>query len=306
MKFENKGLIFKPNGQYGFINSHAQVPTVLVREKYIRVYFSTRQKPGQSLTTFVDLDINNFSNIIYLHDKPIIELGQAGSFDEHGIMPDCVIEHNGLIYLYYSGWQRCVTPPYQNFTGLAISEDGGTTFRRYSKGPIIDRTPFELYSATSCCVYKEQEKWHMYYTSGTHWHKINNQYEHTFDIKYAFSDDGKKWAQTGQIIIKPSDQFEAIARPSIYKKDNSFHMLYCYRGSHGFRNGHNSYKIGYARSEDLITWKRNDSFLETEFKKEWDSEMQAYPCIVQIHNQLYLFYNGNGFGKEGFGYAQIK
>ena len=86
------------------MKSHAQVPTALVLKDRIRVYFATRPKADLSLTTFVDLSLD-LEEQLYLHPEPILELGHKGSFDENGIMPDCVIEHNGLVYLYYSGWQ---------------------------------------------------------------------------------------------------------------------------------------------------------------------------------------------------------
>jgi hypothetical protein len=38
----------------------------------------------------------------------------------------------------------------------------------------------------------------------------------------------------------------------------------------------------------------------------WDSEMQAYPSVVVSENQTYLFYNGNEYGKQGFGCAVLE
>jgi hypothetical protein len=35
----------------------------------------------------------------------------------------------------------------------------------------------------------------------------------------------------------------------------------------------------------------------------WDSEAIAYPYVIRIKNKYIMFYNGNGFGKTGFGYA---
>lgn len=33
--------------------------------------------------------------------------------------------------------------------------------------------------------------------------------------------------------------------------------------------------------------------------------MQAYPCVVQHGAELFAFYNGNGFGQAGFGFAHV-
>ena len=31
--------------------------------------------------------------------------------------------------------------------------------------------------------------------------------------------------------------------------------------------------------------------------------MQAYPAILPVDDKIYMFYNGNGFGVDGFGCA---
>ena len=304
--FDNKGIIFTPAGQYGWMNSHGQVPTILVKKDYLRIYFSTRPRNDLSLTTFIDVDINDFSKITYINSKPILALGEPGTFDEFGIMPASIIEKDGFVYLYYSGWSRGVSIPYSNYTGLAISKDGGMTFEKYSKGPIIDRKPFEIYSATSPEVKYFNGKWHMWYCSGTNWHLINNKYEHTYDIKYAHSKNGINWVRTGISAISQKNKFEAITRPTVIKINNQFIMYYCYRGSKDFRNGKTSYKIGYATSKDLINWVRDDKKIKITPIQEWDSKMRAYPCVVKVKKAIYLFYNGNMFGKDGIGYAKLK
>ena len=84
-------------------------------------------------------------------------------------------------------------------------------------------------------------------------------------------------------------------------------MWYCYRGHTDYRMSKiQSYRIGYAESLDGIVWKRMDDVNVIEPSDEgWDSEMVAYPEIVDIENRRLMFYNGNGFGQSGFGYAEI-
>ncbi|MEO6731340.1 MAG: hypothetical protein ABIN01_08980 [Ferruginibacter sp.] len=287
-------------------NSHAQVPTLLLKEDRLRVFFATRPKNDITLTTFCDLDLNDLSKVLYVHDKPILELGGPGTFDQFGIMPSSVINRDGIIYLYYSGWCRSVGVPYNNYTGIAISEDGGDTFKKLFKGPIIDRTKFEVFSATSPEVYCQDDVWHMWYCSGTNWHDVNGKFEHTYDLKYASSTDGLEWKQYNKTVIPQNDEFEAITKPTIIKLNNKYHMWYCFRGTYNFRKGDGAYKIGYAESSDLVNWKRMDEdsgFKPT--KGEWDSEMMAYPAVIKIKHDHYIFYNGNDFGKFGFGYSKL-
>ena len=309
MIWRKQGFLFNPAHYLDWVKSHGQVPTALVKENegIVRVYFAGRPRPDVSLTGFVDLDINNLERVIHVHPAPILELGGPGTFDEHGIMPSSVIERDGLVYLYYSGWSRSSSLPYNNYTGLAISEDGGTTFSRYSPGPIIDRTPFEIYSATSPEVVIANGHWHMWYSSGTAWHEINGKLEHVYDLKYAVSDDGRNWNQTNRIAIGQTHPLEAITRPTVLKLGDRYHMWFCYRDSQDFRGGGGSYRLGNASSVDLITWQRTDGpVVMSGTSTGWDSEMIAYPKVATIGDRHVMLYNGNGFGREGFGYAVLE
>ena len=84
-------------------------------------------------------------------------------------------------------------------------------------------------------------------------------------------------------------------------------MYFCYRGISDFRNGENSYKIGYAWSKNLVDWVRDDgqSGIEPSLD-DWDSKMMAYPYIVTVKDKTLMFYNGNGFWRTGFGYAELE
>lgn len=302
-KFLNIGRLFNVNGQHDWMNSHAQVPTVLCKreEGIVRVYFSSRPTQNLSLTTFIDLSYENPREQIYLNPQPILPTGKSGMFDEHGIMPSSAVDNNGEVFLYYSGWSRGTSLPYANFTGLAISEDGGRTFRKVGPGPIIDRTYWGPYSATSPHVLKLNNQWYMFYCSGVEWIEIDGKLEHTYDIKIAQSHNGINWEQTGKVAIPQKNKFEAITRPTIYFDGEIFHMWFCYRGSQSFRDGVNSYKIGYAKSQNLFDWERVDDNFINSGDHLWDSKMNAYPDVKKIGSQLWIFYNGNNFGKEGFG-----
>ena len=302
-----QGLLFKPPQGDTWLQSYAQVPTVLVKKDRLRVYFSSRPHKKLSLTTFVDLDLNDFSKVLYQHSDPILDPGRPGTFDEHGIMPASVVAKGDLIYLYYSGWQQAVSVPYNNYTGLAISSDGGTTFTKHSEGPIIDRTQHELYSATSPDVLREESCWYMWYSSGTYWLDLAEKLEHTYEIKLATSPDGKTWLQTNKTAIAQTDKYEAITRPTVIKIGDTWHMWYCYRGSKNFRTGSDSYRIGYATSDDLILWHREDNNSGIDISEHgWDSMMIAYPCVFKANGKTHMFYNGNNFGEQGFGHAILE
>jgi hypothetical protein len=84
-------------------------------------------------------------------------------------------------------------------------------------------------------------------------------------------------------------------------------MYFCYREATDFReNPKRGYRLGYAYSDDLINWTRDDSNSRLDVTAgDWDSDMMCYPHIFQCDNKVYLLYNGNEFGKFGFGLAVL-
>lgn len=307
MKWIKRAKIFQAAGQSEWMNSHAQIPTVLVKEDRLRIYFATRPKRNLSLTTFLDVDIDDPMRILYIHDKPILDLGRPGMFDEHGIMPSYVCENEGQVWLYYGGWSRREDIPYSNWTGLAISHDGGITFEKYSPGPIFDRTPTEVYSATGGSILKENDTWHMWYAAGVDWIEVQGKLEEYYVIKHAFSQDGIHWIRDDRKLLSSHRDYEPTHRPTVFFHQGRYHMHFCYRGITDFRDGTNSYRMGYAYSDDLQEWTRNDHLAGIAPSDDgWDSKMIAYPYVVKVKNKFLLFYNGNGFGQSGFGFAQME
>jgi hypothetical protein len=67
------------------------------------------------------------------------------------------------------------------------------------------------------------------------------------------------------------------------------------------------YRLAYAESEDGIVWQRKDEEIGIDVASNgWDSEMQCYPSVVSAGERTFLFYNGNNYGKDGFGYAELE
>lgn len=305
--WRKRGLLFRPDGQGGWMNSHAQVPTALVLEDRIRVYISTRPKAGLSLTGYVDLDIAAPDKVIGIAPAPILDLGGPGSFDEHGVMPSAVVRDGHRVRLYYSGWSRLAgAVPYHNTTGLAVSEDGGDTFVRECPGPVLDRSPGEAFSATSPCVVQHQGTWHTFYSSGLGWLEIDGKWEHVYDLRHACSADGINWQRTPEPALPQTFAEEALTRPTILQRDDGrWDMWFSHRGSRDFRSDGDAYRIGFARSSDLWSWQRDDHAAGIDVSEAgFDSEMIAYPCVIRVGSRILMFYNGNGFGRDGFAWAE--
>jgi hypothetical protein len=136
------------------------------------------------------------------------------------------------------------------------------------------------------------------------WLRIGEKYEHTYDIKHARSGDGINWQPDGRAAVAQRTEYEALTRPYVVRRADGYHMWFCYRGSHSFRDGADAYRIGYAYSDDLQTWRRDDERSGISPSADgWDARMVAYPSIITVGGRTYLFYNGKDFGAEGFGYA---
>lgn len=303
--WQKKGAIFNSNQNYDWMVSHACVPTaVSLTEETIRIYFATRNSNGLSIPTFIDVSGKDPSKVLYLHDRPILPLGKPGTFDDCGIMPFSVVEHEEHIYLYYVGWNTSLSVPYRQAIGLAVSNDRGLNFKKVFEGPIVDRNELEPYFTNSPYVFKDANRWHMWYGSTIRFILVNNKQEPQYIIKYAFSTDGIRWVRENITCIYPKTEYEANARPSVLKENGLFKMWFTYRGCFAYRDGKDSYRIGYAESKDAINWVRKDELASIDVSEEgWDSKMIAYPCVLKHNEKKYLFYNGNGFGKTGIGYA---
>ncbi len=108
-----QGRIFDP-AEHSFAHSHAQVPTALVLEDRIRIFYADRFEDGRSFTTFLDVARSDPGRILGFHREPILPMGAPGTFDDDGVMPSFAIERDGAVWLYYSGWNRGVSVPYRN------------------------------------------------------------------------------------------------------------------------------------------------------------------------------------------------
>jgi len=318
-QWDKLGLIFNPaldKNRPEWCWNFAQGQNALIFNDFVRVYFCTREKPNEqgqtvSRVIFVDLDRKNLKNIIQVCQKPVLELGRTGFFDEFGTYPFCPIRVNDLIYGYYGGLTRCESVPFNLAIGLAISEDGGINFKKPGNGPVLSYSLDEPFVVCSPKVRFFQEQYFMFYASGTQWIKTNGRPEICYKLRMAISRDGINWEKLHRNIIADKlGKDEAQACGDIIYKNGTYHMFFCYRKSLDFRrNKENTYRIGYAHSKDLFHWERNDDragITISENDHDFDSEMVAYPNVFELDGNIYMLYLGNEVGKEGFGLAKLK
>lgn len=315
MRWKKMGKIFNPL-DYEFSQKYigfAQSPQAIVFDDFVRIYFSIRKKSdnGKFLShiEFVDMD-KSFKRVINTSKHSVIELGKLGTFDEHGIFPMNVLKYQGKIYAYTSGWSRRVSVSVETGIGLAISEDDGFTFKRVGDGPVLTSSIDEPYLVVDGFVKYFDNLFHMWYIYGTDWRQKSNQSEpeRTYKIGYATSRDGLNWEKKIKHIINDRIKYECQALPTVIKIDSRYHMYFAYRSTFDFRrNSSNSYRIGYAYSNDLLNWVRDDKNVGIDVSQDgWDSQMMTYPHVFACDSEIYMLYNGNEFGKYGFGIAKLE
>jgi hypothetical protein len=302
MMWRKLGLIFCPNGTSSWMVSHAALPFVeKLQDDIFRIYFSVRDSHNSSQGAALDFDLAQ-RQVITLIEHPVLALGNLGCFDDSAAWPSSIVQDNNKKFLYYIGWNAGKTVSFYSAIGLALYNEETQSFMRCSNAPIMDRTHNEPILATSPFVIKEENVWKMWYVSGVKWTRDNNLLKHYYHIKYAESLDGVQWNRQGHVAIDflSGDEY-ALGRPSVLKDGDIYHMWFCYRG------GANTYRIGYASSEDGIHWRRDDAFGGVDVSPAgWDSEMTCYPHVFKHNKDVYMLYNGNGYGKTGFGLALLE
>ena len=313
MKWSKRGLLFDPtsvrlpNGCSEF----AQSPQALVLDDVVRVYFSTRSKDegGQYLSqvAYADFDLG-MQRVIATASAPVIALGDLGCFDEHGIFPFNVVRDRDRILAYTCGWSRRVSVPVETAIGVAASNDQGKTFQRLGRGPVMGATRREPFLVGDPFVLVNDGGWHMWYIYGTAWIDCPSEPgpARVYKIAHAISNDGLSWQRDDAAIVADAiGEHECQALPTVFEFGGKWHMYFCYRHATDFRtNSRRGYRLGYAWSTDLARWNRDDRAAGIDVSSAgWDSEMLCYPHVFRCGGDVYMLYNGNAFGRGGFGVA---
>jgi predicted GH43/DUF377 family glycosyl hydrolase len=319
MKWKKLGQIFDPTKwddglERDWMKSHSQCTHSLIMEDRVRIYFSCRPENDEngfakSYTTFLELDKKDLTKIIRVSDKPVMSLGDLGTFDEFAVYPSCNVNKDGSIFLYYAGWSRCNSVPFNTSIGLATSTDNGESFTRIGKGPILSASVEEPFVISGPKVRIFEGKWYMFYLAGCNWINHEGKPEVIYKNRLATSQDGINWERHKKNIIPDVlGENECQAGPDVFYKDNIYHMYFVYREGLDFRNSKGrGYRIGYATSKDLYEWERKDSESGIEYSDSgWDSTMHHYPHVFEVDGTYYMTYNGNDFGRYGFGLAILE
>jgi len=313
-KFDRMGLVFNPKNYQlpTWRMSHAQAPSTLIFDNYIRCYYSTRPSVDNegnfvSYTGYVDLDVENPLKIIEVSQNPIMALGDRGTFDEFGVYPFSATPFQGRLLGFHGGWTRPRSVPFAVAIGASESFDNGQSFQRLGRGPLIAGNPDEPFILSGPKVRNFNDRLYLFYIAGRAWINSGDRPEPVYRIRLATSEDGENWVRENRELIPPVDETdEAQASPDVFWYGDRYHMIFCFRKTQNYRGQNGSYRLGYASSVDLLNWIRNDSLIDFEPSNYgWDHEMIAYPHVFYTEGRWFMMYLGNGVGRDGFGLCQM-
>lgn len=283
---------------YGGGGRYAQCPVVEnVSKNILRIYFASRNDQNKSFITYVDVENKPPFYLLYDHKQPISDLGQPGMFDEDGMIPSSIGSYGGKRYLYYTGWSKRSGPKilYENSVGALEINDNGS-YDKVSTGPLISKSinvPFFCGHLTI-----DSETTNVGYILNC-WQWVNG--DPNYIVSEAVTRDGLRWDVIEGVAISTKGDEGGIC--SVNRIGDK--RIYCVRNWKDFRNNHeNSYSIQYSElvNENWVRRGVVPGLEKTGDLKQWDGMMNCYPFIYNN----YIFYNGNEFGKTGFGYAELQ
>ncbi|WP_332742573.1 hypothetical protein [Hydrogenophaga sp.] len=300
--WRKRGRIFEPGGD-DF--SHGSHPCAIhiVGDRYVVAF--TRRDERQRSHIFLSNAIVSDGQV-ELQGKPKAALwpGEPCHFDCDGAISVCFVKHRGAIYLYYVGWQNLPEGLWICDTGRAKLDEGELTLTREFAGPVLGRDKNNPLFAAATAFHVSGDLWQTWYNSGLRWEKTAQGWKHHYGIHYAHSNNGVDWVCHPGMCLPFKDEYEyAFGRPSVIHREGTYFMWYAHRATRTT----DTYRIGFASSVDGRHWERHDELSGIDVAPTgWDSEMICYPCVFEHRGQMYMLYNGNGYGKTGFGLAVME
>lgn len=258
------------------------------------------KEPGRRSIGWLELG-RDFRIVHENPDNPVLSAGTPGCFDCEGVVMPMIVRMGGpALRMYYVGFGPCLGRVLDNNPGLAVSEDNGATWRRWSRAPLPvrdDADPFNL--GTIWVINEAPDRWRIWYTAITRMEQLADKTWRNYAvIKYATSRDGIHWEKPPNNIAIDfaNDRELQIARPMVIRETDGYRMWFSYRTLD------TPYRIGYAESADGMSWTRKPSGIDPS-PEGWDSEMVEYAFVLKEQDRYLMFYNGNGFGGLGTGLA---
>jgi predicted GH43/DUF377 family glycosyl hydrolase len=303
MRWLKRGHVYVPPGDVAWAQHYAFPPTPYrLRDDVLRLYVAFCDAQTVGRVGYVDVRADAPGEILRVSREPVLDIGAPGMFDENGVVPTCVVPVGDRVFLYYVGFQLGTKVPYHQFQGLAVSDDGGASFTRVQRVPVLERSDAEPHHRTSAFVHREGGRFRMWYVAGDAWTAVGGKTLPVYNLRHLDSLDGLEWGREGAVCLDfASSDEHAFGRPWIWPRDGGLGLIY------SIRTRSKDYRLGYAWSPDGLQWEPRDAEVGIDGSASgWDSEMIGYGSVVPVGERVFLFYNGNRRGRTGFGYAELE
>ncbi len=277
--------------------AYAFAPIVDEAAGVVRFVAGGRDARGRSRLGLVTVAWGEHPRVAGYSAEPVLDLGEPGAFDMDGVSYPCVVDAGDELRLYYAGWNKLgADVPFVTQLGLATSRDGGATFSRASRAPLLPRTDAEPIGVGSSCVERDGDGWVMYYTRLLSWDAAQRPATPYYNLWKARSHDGVSWQRLGVNVVAHAPGEYALGAPSRHDWDGRKQLYFTARG-HRYRIFVAEQAAGggaFVRAPEPLRVPASS----------WDDDMQCYPHVVAIGGRRYLLYCGNGYGRAGVGYAE--
>jgi len=232
------------------------------------------------LILFIFMSINSSAqlNWVKYENNPVLE-GTTGNWNENIFYPVVIHEEN-TFKIWYCGWKD-----ESRQIGYAYSDDGINW--NMDEDPVIpEGNPgdwdWHRYPGT---VLRIDDTVRMWYSGSTN--SADN-----FSIGYAWADEENEWNLLPVPVLEKGDTGEwdalFVLKPSVYFDGSTYHMYYT-----GMKTGSAQMNIGYATSDDGITWVKFPDPVMTvgENGSFYDSWITSHG-LIYYNDTLRMFYEG--------------
>ena len=300
VKFQRLTPVFAEPPPAGGWFSHAMAPAPLLLGDRIRVFVGGWDETGISRIFFVDVAREDPSRLIGYSKDPVLDLGDAGCFDDNGVFPGSVTTVDEMPILYFTGFQIGQHVRHFNFSGAArISGDG--PLQRVSKAPVLDRADEGLHVRAGLSTVRVGSTLMSAYSAGSTWLTIDGVSRPVYDVYMQHPSSPVHFDSSGLVVLRHEPPGEhALGRPQLILRGGEVIVLFTTRTTDM------RYRFGAARASRSGMWSRVaiDGLEDT--IAGFDDEMTYFPGPVMVDDRLLVFYSGNGFGRTGLGVGEIR
>lgn len=297
------GQIYDPRFQshHPKLLTHASNPVpVLLSGDIFRIFYSARDSMNRSSVGALDFNLVE-KKIVNIHKKPIVIHGDQTSFFSAGISLGNYYEFNNKKAISFMGWRTMDDGTWRGEIGsFSLTQD--LFLDEISTQPMIkiDKEIDTISLSYPWILETAPDQLVAWYGSTIGRDKSNNEMIHV--INQAYSSDASSWKKIGLALPYEKQKQQMFSRPCVFlNKSGVYEMWFSVRPGGG-----ETYRIRHAESDDAKSWIHAKTPAKLDVSNAgWDSEMIEYPYVFSHKTNKYMLYNGNDFGKTGFGLAQL-